>query len=165
MAEVCNLAEEDVDLRRGRVKILGKGGRERILQLCDEEALAAIRDYRALWAQEIGENGFFFHNRLGGRLSEQSVRAGLRRYAAGAGVSGRVTPHMLRHSVATLLLEEGVDTRYIQQLLGHSSIMTTQIYIEVHERQQRRILAAKHPRRRIREVSASLFSPASGGGR
>lgn len=151
VAEVCNLADEDVDLRRGRVKIMGKGGRERILQLCDEEALAGIRDYRALWAEEVAEKGFFFHNRLGGRLSEQSARAGLRRYAAEAGLGGRVTPHMLRHSVATLLLEEGVDIRYIQQLLGHTSIMTTQMYTEVHERHQRRILSAKHPRRRINE--------------
>jgi len=156
VAEICNLADKDVDLRRGRVKILGKGGRERILQLCDEETLTAIRDYRTLWAEELEGNGFFFHNRLGGRLSEQSVRAGLRRYAAKAGAGQRLTPHMLRHSVATLLLEEGVDIRYIQQLLGHSSIVTTQIYTEVHECQQRRILAAKHPRRRIHERDSSL---------
>jgi len=150
VAEVCNLEDKNVDLRRGRVKILGKGGRERILQLCDEEALAAIRDYRALRGKEVEENGFFFHNRLGGRLSEQSVRAGLRRYATGAGMGGRVTPHMLRHSVATLLLEEGVDIRHIQNLLGHSSITTTQIYTEVGESQQRRMLTMRHPRRRLR---------------
>jgi len=151
VAEVCHLKDEDVDLRRGRVKILGKGGRERILQLCDEEALATIRAYRALWLGGAKGNGYFFHNRLGGRLTEQSVRSGLRRYAAGAGMENRVTPHMLRHSVATLLLEEGMDIRHIQQLLGHTSIITTQIYTEVHEPQQRRLLAAKHPRRRIRE--------------
>jgi integrase/recombinase XerD len=149
VAEVCNLADENVDLRQKRVKILGKGGRERILQLCDEEALAAIRDYRALWSEELEENGFFFHNRLGGRLSEQSVRAGLRRYAKGAGVAGRMTLHVLRHSVATLLLEEGIDIRYIQHLLGHSSITTTQIYTEVRGNQQR-ILAQRHPRRLFR---------------
>jgi integrase/recombinase XerD len=150
VAEVSYLRAEDVDLCCGCVKILGKGGRERILQLCDKEALAAVRDYRTLWSEEVEENVFFFHNRMGGRLSEQSVRVGLRRYAAEAGLEVRVTPHMLRHSVATLLLEEGVDIRYIQQLLGHSSIMTTQIYTEVRERQQRRIVAAKHPRRRMR---------------
>lgn len=133
VAEVCNLKDEDVDLRRGRVKILGKGGRERMLQLCDEETLATVRDYRSLWGEQMEEgNGYFFHNRLGGRLSEQSARAGLKRYAAGAGMEGRVTPHMLRHSVATLLLEEGVDIRYIQTLLGHTSIMTTQIYTALY---------------------------------
>jgi integrase/recombinase XerD len=149
VAEVCCLKDEDVDLRRGRVKILGKGGRERMLQLCDEEALAAIRNYRELWTEEVERNGFFFHNRLGGRLSEQAVRAGLRRYAASAGVTGHLTPHMLRHSVATLLLEEGVDIRYIQHFLGHSSILTTQMYTDVHEQQQGRIISAKHPRRRF----------------
>jgi integrase/recombinase XerD len=151
VAEVCNLKDEDVDLKKGRVKILGKGGRERMLQLCDEEVLAATKDHRALWEEEMEGNEYFFHNRLGGRLSEQSVRAGLGRYATRAGVGGRVTPHMLRHSVATLLLEEGLDIRYIQQLLGHSSISVTQIYTEVRESQQHRLLAAKHPRRRFRE--------------
>lgn len=150
VAEICNLADEDVDLRRGRVKILGKGGKERILELCDEEALRAIRDYRALWAEEVEGNGFFFDNRLGGRLTEQSVRAGLKRYAAGAGVEGRVTPHMLRHSVATLLLEGGVDIRHIQILLGHSSITTTSLYTELQDKHQRRLLSTKHPRLKFR---------------
>jgi integrase/recombinase XerD len=89
---------------------------------------------------------------LGGRLSEQSVRTGLRRHGAGAGIERRLTPHMLRHSVATLLLEEGVDIRYIQSLLGHTSIMTTQIYTAVTESQQRRVIATHHPRRRLVRV-------------
>jgi integrase/recombinase XerD len=150
VAEVCNLKDEDVDLRRGRVKILGKGGRERILQLCDEEALACLRDYHALWRPGTADSGYLFHNRLGSRLSEQSVRSMLRRCAAGAGVEGKVTPHMLRHSLATLLLEEGVDIRYIQTLLGHTSITTTQIYTEVQDHHQRRILTTRHPRRKLR---------------
>jgi integrase/recombinase XerD len=149
VAEVCNLRDEDVDLRGGKVRIVGKGSRERILQLCDHEALEAMRDHRSQWGKEVEGDGYFFHNRLGGRLSEQSVRVGLRRYAAEAGVGSRVTPHMLRHSVATLLLEEGVDIRYIQSLLGHTSISTTQIYTEVHDGHQRRVLATRHPRRRL----------------
>jgi integrase/recombinase XerD len=146
VAEVCHLKDEDVDLRRGRVKILGKGGRERILQLCFEEVLGALRDHRSLWQKEGEESGYFFNNRLGLRLSESTVRTILRRYAAEAGIEGLLTPHMLRHSVATLLLEEGVDIRYIQHILGHSSIMTTQIYTEVRIDRQR-TLARKHPRR------------------
>ena len=155
VAEVCHLLDQDVDLRRGRVRILGKGGRERILQLCDEEALTSLRDYRALWQPETEDNGYFFHNRLKGRLTEQSVRTMLRRCAKGAGLEGKVTPHMLRHSLATLLLEEGVDIRYIQTLLGHTSITTTQIYTEVRDGHQRRMLTARHPRRKMRAGDAS----------
>ena len=71
-------------------------------------------------------------------------------HASRAGVDGPVRPHLLRHSVATLLLEEGVDIRHIQHLLGHSSIATTQIYTHVNARNQREVLASKHPRRRLR---------------
>jgi integrase/recombinase XerD len=152
VSEVCNLKVEDVDLRRGSVRILGKGGKERIIQICDEETMAALRDQCNLWkASDIGVA--FFRNRSGISLSDQSVRAMLRRYSTQARLGVHITPHMLRHSVATLLLEEGMDIRSIQHLLGHSSILTTQIYMQVGAVQQRRLLAAKHPRRRIRPVS------------
>jgi integrase/recombinase XerD len=151
VAEVCSLKDEDVDLRRGQVRILGKGGRERILQLCDDEVLMTMQDYRALWRGEVEGKEHFFYNRRGGRLSEQSVRAGLRRYAVAAGVGGKVTPHMFRHSVATLLLEGGVDIRYIQDLLGHRCITTTQIYAEVRKGHSQVI--AHHPRRQFRASS------------
>lgn len=149
VAEVCQLKAEEVDLLHGRLRILGKGARERVLSLCDKEALAALREYRELWEGDRQNGGHFFCNRLGNRLSEQSVRVMLRRYAAGAGIGTKVTPHMLRHSVATLLLEEGVDIRSIQVILGHSSIVTTQIYAEVQREHQKRVLA-KHPRRHFR---------------
>jgi integrase/recombinase XerD len=154
VAEVCHLKVEDVDLRNGRVRILGKGARERILQLPKHEALAALRDYRALCPEDAGSNGHFFHNRLGRRLSEQSVRAMLRRHASQAGLTLHLTPHMLRHSVATLLLEEGVDIRYIQHFLGHSSITTTQIYTDICATAHTRIILTKHPRRLLSGGSA-----------
>lgn len=150
VAEVCNLGTVDVDLRRGHARILGKGGRERILPLWHEEVLQILREYLSLVAGSEPVGGPFFRNRLGSRLSEQSVRTALRKHALHAGLRPRVTPHMLRHSLATLLLEEGVDIRYIQSLLGHSSILTTQIYTEVREAGQRRVLANRHPRRRLR---------------
>ena len=150
VGEICGLKKQDVDLRQERVRILGKGGRERILQLCDEETLSALTDYLALWKEDGTEDSPFFRNRSGSRLSEQTVRTALRRYTRDAGVVLHVTPHMLRHSTATLLLEEGVDIRFIQQLLGHRSIATTQIYTEVGAGAQRRVLAGRHPRRRFR---------------
>lgn len=147
VAEVCGLTVDDVDLSRGRIRILGKGARERIVQLCHPQTIAALREYR----NQTRDRGasWFFRNRSGKRLSEQTVRAMLRRHATAAGLRLHVTPHMLRHSVATLLHEEGVDIRYIQHLLGHRSIATTQIYTEVGEGSQRRMLLRHHPRRHV----------------
>jgi integrase/recombinase XerD len=146
VAEVCYLRHEDVDLAQGRIRILGKGARERLLQLPDRNTRAALLDYQTLWLDPIPLHPFFFHNCLGRRLSEQSVRAMLCRHARHAGLARHLTPHMLRHSVATLLLEQGVDIRYIQQLLGHSSITTTQIYTALHDHSHSQMLMSKHPR-------------------
>jgi integrase/recombinase XerD len=145
VSEICSLKADNVDLREGAVRILGKGARERIIQLCDEETMAALKAYRAL-CLEPGD--YFFPGRRG-HLSDQCVRAMLKDAARRSGVRLHLTPHMIRHSVATLLLERGVDIRYIQHLLGHSSISTTQIYTSVEAGQQRRLLAAHHPRRHL----------------
>jgi integrase/recombinase XerD len=154
VAEVCNLGTEDVDLRKGQARILGKGGRERILSFWVEEVHEILKEYFSLSREPKDGNGHFFRNRRGNRLSEQSVRIALRKRASSAGLQLTLTPHMLRHSLATLLLEEGVDIRYIQHLLGHSSIATTQIYTEVRDGGQRRVMASKHPRKRIRGLPA-----------
>jgi integrase/recombinase XerD len=148
VSEVCTLIAKNVDLVEGSVRILGKGGRERIIQLCDEEILEALRAYRSL-SGPPGPGEYFFGNAAGGHLSDQSVRAMLRNNALKAGLGLHLTPHMIRHSVATLLLERGMDIRYIQHLLGHSSISTTQIYTSVEAGQQRRLLSDKHPRRAL----------------
>lgn len=149
ISEACNLKAGDVDLKRGRIRFLGKGGRERIVPVCGKGALEAIRNYHTLWEEGIGSDRYFFRNCRGGRLSEQVVRGNLRKYAADARLGRHITPHMLRHSVATLLLEEGVDIRYIQHMLGHSSVTTTQVYAHVRDRQQWQILEDRHPRRHI----------------
>jgi integrase/recombinase XerD len=153
VSEICGLWMENVDLVRGSVRILGKGRRERIIQLCDEDLLAALRTYRDL-PRESPQGEYFFGNGAGRHLSDQSVRAMLRNGALRAGLGLHLTPHMFRHSVATLLLERGVDIRYIQHLLGHSSISTTQIYTSVDSEQQRRLLTDKHPRRRLLDILA-----------
>ena len=91
----------------------------------------AVSNYQDSYAKQIEETSWFFLNRLGNRLSSQSVRFMINKYCQMAGIQLHITPHMFRHSFATLLLEEDVDIRYIQQLLGHSSITTTQIYVSV----------------------------------
>ncbi|HEX2076258.1 MAG TPA: tyrosine-type recombinase/integrase [Longimicrobium sp.] len=154
VSEICHLGLEDVDLDDGWVRILGKGGKERVVQLCDPAIIAALGAYRASRKAVVPSEAYFFLNRHGRRLSEQSVRGLLQRHASRAGVAVPVRPHLIRHSVATLLLEEGVDIRHIQHLLGHSSIATTQIYTHVNARNQREVLATKHPRRRLRVVTA-----------
>ncbi len=112
--------------------------------------LRHLENYKYTFAAKIDNTGYFFVNRLQHRLSEQSVRFMINKYVSIAGLSSHITPHMFRHSFATLLLEEDVDIRYIQQLLGHSSIITTQIYTHVASKKQRDILTTKHPRNKIK---------------
>lgn len=150
VTELCSLKREDVDLTVGEVKIYGKGAKERLLQIENLSVLQALRSYQKAFMAVIRETGFFFVNRLNRPLSDQSVRLMVSKYAKLAGVELHVTPHMFRHSFATLLLEEDVDIRYIQKLLGHSSIVTTQIYTHVAAKKQRDILSTKHPRNRMK---------------
>lgn len=147
VAELCSLTRQDVDLGRDRIRVNGKGARERIVQLCHPETVEALREYR--YQSRHHNSGWFFCNRLGGRLSEQSVRMMLRRHTKASGLHLHITPHMFRHSVATLLHENGADIRYIQHLLGHRSLATTQIYTEVGETSQRQMLVRHHPRKNL----------------
>jgi site-specific recombinase XerD len=149
VSELCSLNLKDVDLDEGTIKIYGKGSKERIVQIENASVLAALKSYKNAFKQKTNKAGYFFVNRLNKRLSEQSVRMMINKYVELAGVATHITPHMFRHSFATLLLEEDVDIRYIQQLLGHSSIVTTQIYTHVASSKQRNILALKHPRNKI----------------
>lgn len=145
VSEVCNLNLCDLDTLEGWVRIFGKGARERLVQLCHPVTIASLREHERIRGTAGPEEPLFLSAR-GTRLTEQSVRVLLRRYAKAAGVQSPVRPHLVRHSVATLLLEQGVDIRQIQFLLGHSSIATTQIYTHVDSRSQRAVLSSSHPR-------------------
>lgn len=147
VSEVSRLAKVGVDLRRSCVRVLGKGNRERLIPVCGEEVAQALAQYAKLFNVDGSDTPYFFVNKHGRRLSEQSIRLMVRRRAKSCGLQINVTPHMFRHTVATLLLENGVDIRYIQSLLGHRSITTTQIYAHVTERARRRVIFRKHPRR------------------
>lgn len=150
VSELCSLPYSSIDLRDGVIKIFGKGSKERIIQVSNPDVLAAMSSYYCAFSDQIHEVGWFFVNRLGNRLSDQSIRNMINTYVDLTEINQHITPHMFRHSFATLLLEEDVDIRYIQQLLGHSSITTTQIYTHVTSKKQRDILTSKHPRNRIK---------------
>lgn len=149
VAELSHLKLENINLSKGDVLIKGKGNRERIIPLPHNEVITLLNTYYQLYKEEISKENYFFVNRLGNRLSEQSIRLMIRKYTKILKIPQHITPHMFRHSVATLLLEDGVDIRYIQNILGHSSINTTQIYTQVNETPKRRILKLKHPRRKL----------------
>ena len=149
VSELCALHAEDVNLIEGIIKIYGKGSKERIIQIGNHEVLLAVESYYHAFSKEIIGTGWFFINRLGKQLSDQSVRFMINKYSQAAGITQHITPHLFRHSFATLLLEEDVDIRYIQQLLGHRSIVTAQIYTHVTLKKQRDILTTKHPRNKI----------------
>ena len=127
ISELCSLKPSDIDLESNNILIYGKGAKERMIQLGNQEVIAALVLYQETFKRDIEICGYFFVNRLKNKLSDQSVRVMINHYAELAGISQHITPHMFRHSFATLLLEQDVDIRYIQKMLGHSSISTTEI--------------------------------------
>ncbi len=148
VGELCRLTCGCVDLEARCVRIRGKGNRERMAPLCSAEAIVALEAY----ATERGERNAaapFFENNGQQRISDQVVRHIVKKYARLAGLEEPITPHMFRHSVATLLLENGVDIRNIQRLLGHSSLTVTEIYTHVSQSAQREALITRHPRRSL----------------
>lgn len=150
ISELCSLRPDALDLESRNVRIYGKGAKERILQIGNPDVIAALDLYRQTFEEDIAACGYFFVNRLQHKLSDQSVRFMIQRYAQLAGIEQHITPHMFRHSFATLLLEQNVDIRYIQQMLGHSSINTTEIYTHVSNMKQKEILVNRHPRNLMR---------------
>ncbi|WP_145972661.1 tyrosine-type recombinase/integrase [Acetobacterium woodii] len=149
VSELCSLKSDDINFINGFVRIYGKGSKERIIPISNADVLSSVKNYMTAFLKNIDCSGYFFVNRKNCRLSEQSVRFMIAHYAKKANITTHITPHMFRHSFATLLLEEDVDIRYIQQILGHSSITTTQIYTHVSTKKQNDILSLKHPRNRV----------------
>ncbi len=150
VSELCDLQNNCIDIKSGVIKVFGKGSKERIIQICNPEVKLALKKYYQLYSTDIRLNGYFFINRLGNKLSTQSVRLMLHHYIHLSGLTKKITPHTFRHTFATLLLEENVDIRYIQNMLGHSTITTTQIYTHINTDKQKHILSTKHPRRKLK---------------
>ncbi|AEJ43578.1 site-specific tyrosine recombinase XerD [Alicyclobacillus acidocaldarius] len=148
VSELVALSLEDVELAAGFVRVFGKGKKERVVPL-GEMAQDALRLYlrygRPLLVRDRGE-GAVFVNRFGRRLTRQGFWNILKGYAQQAGVSVEVTPHTLRHSFATHLLEGGADLRVVQELLGHADISTTERYTHVTPHRLREVYRNAHPR-------------------
>lgn len=127
ISELLNLKMNDIDFKTRTMRIRGKGDKDRIV-LFDEDALDLLNEYNSMRGSS---NDFLIYNKNGNKLSSRYVEIMIKKYAERAGIKKKVTPHVLRHSFATHLLKHGVDIRIIQQLLGHASLSTTQIYTSV----------------------------------
>jgi integrase/recombinase XerD len=153
ISEAVGLDVDDVDRVDGTVVLRGKGGKERLVPV-GSYALAAVDAYLTRSRPELAavgaseRAGALFLNARGGRLSRQSAWTVLVKAADRAGVTRDVSPHTLRHSFATHLLEGGADVRVVQELLGHASVTTTQIYTLVTVDNLREVFAVAHPRAR-----------------
>jgi integrase/recombinase XerD len=150
ISELVGLDVDDVDLEEGFVRVLGKGGKEREVPLggFGREAVSAyLTRVRPTFASPT-TRGALFLNQRGGRLSRQSCARLLAAHARTARIERRVTLHTLRHSFATHLLEGGADIRVVQELLGHASVATTQIYTLVTKDHLREVYYTSHPRAR-----------------
>lgn len=152
ISEAVGLAVDDLDRVQSVVRLAGKGGKQRIVPV-GSYALRAVEDYlvRARPALAAAgrtgvRGGALFLNARGGSLSRQSAWAILRAAAERAGLEAEVSPHTLRHSFATHLLDGGADVRVVQELLGHASVTTTQIYTLVTVDRLREVYASSHPR-------------------
>ncbi len=158
ISEAVGLAVDDLERGAGLVRLAGKGGRQRLVPV-GSYAARAVEAYlvrgRPALATRGAAGGALFLNARGARLSRQSAWAALRAAADRAGLSGRISPHTLRHSFATHLLDGGADVRVVQELLGHASVTTTQIYTLVTVERLREVYATAHPRALARSASAS----------
>jgi len=148
VSELVGLNHEDVDFFSGLVRVRGKGKKERIVPI-GQVAMQWIQEYLQAKAPKNGEAGFkkaLYINRFGGRLTDRSVRRMVLKYVRRVGINKEVSPHTLRHSFATHMLDRGADLRSVQELLGHENLSTTQIYTHVSTRRLKEAYDAAHPR-------------------
>ena len=151
ISEAVGLDVDDIDLEQGSVRLVGKGSKERVVPLGSyaREAVTAytVRARPSMAGKGKGTPALFLNLR-GGRLSRQGAWGAIHAAAERCGLGARVSPHTLRHSFATHLLDGGADVRVVQELLGHASVTTTQIYTMVTVQRLREVYAEAHPRAR-----------------
>lgn len=146
VGELCHLAVDAIDFDQGQIRICGKGKKERMVYVCSPEILTLLKEYMQMREAIAPSSAMLFINRQKNRLTEGAVRNIVKRLAHLLFPFKRITPHMFRHTFATSLVESGMDIKLIQELLGHSSISTTQIYLHVSNAAIKAALQTKHPR-------------------
>jgi len=148
--ELCDLRVRNFERRSGTIYVFGKGSRERKCYITQQAVFDVFDQYmeaRRIYMKEMGVwHDYIFISKFGTQLSTQAARLMLEKYVDISGIQKHVTPHVFRHTFASLLLEEGVDIKHIQEYLGHSTISTTQIYLHVSEENAREVLRQNHPR-------------------
>ncbi len=149
VSELTSLLLSDYNTQNHSLRILGKGSKERAAYITDEAALSAFESWIELRKTLNAKTPNIFLNRYNDFLRPISVRFLIHKYAEMAGLENRVTPHSFRHSFASSLLNEDVDSKYIQELLGHSSINTTQLYLHTTEEKKVELLKKSHPRKNM----------------
>jgi len=145
IAELINLDLEDLNLEESQIKVLGKGGKEAYCPITSEAAKALSAYLKVRNTRLNPSNNALFIAKTVGRVSKRDIQRFIPRYARQAGIKKKVTPHTLRHSIATHLLDQGMDLRYVQAFLRHASISSTQIYTHVSNKRLREELAYRHP--------------------
>lgn len=157
ISEVCGLSLGDLDAEHGLVRLYGKGSKERIVPY-GRFAARAVQEWLGAagrphlepdrWARRSDAEAVFLNLR-GARLTRQAGWAVVKRYGERCGLAGKLSPHVLRHSCATHLLDHGADLRIVQEMLGHASISTTQVYTKVSQERLWQVYRTAHPRARI----------------
>ena len=145
VGEVSSLNINDFMVKEAIFKVQGKGGRDRLAFIVDYETVRIQRAHAAARAKIQTETSALFVNSSAGRLSTQGIAGVIARLCGEARIKRHVTPHMLRHTVATLLLRNGADIRIVQEFLGHTSILTTQRYTHITKEHMVRVLRRRHP--------------------
>jgi integrase/recombinase XerC len=147
VSELVSLDLEQINLDTNEIRVWGKGAKERVV-LMGKPAATALASYLSQGRPQLlgKKKGFaLFLNRDGGRLTERSIQRTLGKYTRAAGIKKRVHPHLLRHTFATHLLDGGADLRVVQELLGHASLVSTQIYTHVTQSRARKVYLSAHP--------------------
>jgi site-specific recombinase XerD len=154
VGELVSLNLEDWNDSEQSFIVRGKGMRQRLAVLTDERSIKVVRGYVRVRRELCLDHDSFFANRAGSRLAAQGVARIIDKFARDTGLSVRVTPHMIRHTVATLLLRHGADIRVIQEVLGHTSIATTQRYTHVSKEHLRLTLGTYHPNHHLHIIGS-----------